>query len=73
MGRKEPENPVAGSSSDEINHEAFDAYEEELAWCIHRLKLSMNAKNLTPRQGGSILIQFYSNDDNYFLSCCVLS
>ena len=26
-------------------------YEEELAWCIHKLKVSLTAKNVTSKQG----------------------
>ena len=50
MGRTEPE-IATGPSHGEITNEALDTYEEELAWCIHRLKLSLNAKNLTTKQG----------------------
>jgi len=28
-----------------------ETYEEELAWCIHKLKVSLTAKNVTSKQG----------------------
>ncbi|XP_057365907.1 UPF0488 protein CG14286-like isoform X2 [Daphnia carinata] len=51
LARQVVETPVPSSS---MSDEQTRINDEELAWCIHQLKLSLNAKKLTSKQMDAI-------------------